>query len=237
MEGSTGHPCIYQIILREDAGAAVTECNTYNQTFSSFTINCSMLEETLTDLSFFLFEIKNAHTKDIIRNVTSYAPELTVKDLPSASDFLISVYSYRNGQKSKVYNMEGFTVRPGEKQLATMREVDSDISYRFIPILGIILLVSLVLVLVTIAVVAIVRRKISGASNSPSSQLELINNQKQDLDYSPDVIPRPSGHYQQSSEGLHSLTSHYIHHPSIQGTKNKNIEKKARRSTLRKQQQ
>ena len=68
--------------------------------------------------------------KDIIRNVTSYAPELTVKDLPSASDFLISVYSYRNGQKSKVYNMEGFTVRPGEKQLATMREVDSDISYR-----------------------------------------------------------------------------------------------------------
>ena len=68
--------------------------------------------------------------KDIIRNVTSYAPELTVKDLPSASDFLISVYSYRNGQKSKVYNMEGFTVRPGEKQLATMREVDSEISYR-----------------------------------------------------------------------------------------------------------
>ena len=68
--------------------------------------------------------------KDIIRNVTSYAPELTVKDLPSASDFLISVYSYRNGQKSKVYKMEGFTVRPGEKQLATMREVDSEISYR-----------------------------------------------------------------------------------------------------------
>ena len=41
----------------------MTECNTYNQTFSSFTIKCSMLEETLTDLSFFLFEIKNAHTK------------------------------------------------------------------------------------------------------------------------------------------------------------------------------
>lgn len=225
MEGSTGHPCIYQIILREDAGAAVTECNTYNQTFSSFTIKCSMLEETLTDLSFFLFEIKNAHTKDIIRNVTSYAPELTVKDLPSASDFLISVYSYRNGQKSKVYNMEGFTVRPGEKQLATMREVDSDISYRFIPILGIILLVSLVLVLVTIAVVAIVRRKISRASNSPSSQLELINNQKPDLDYSPDIIPKDSGYYHQSSEVMHSFTSHYIDNSSRTGTKKHNIDK------------
>ena len=45
----------------------------------------------------------------------------------------------------------------------------------------------------TIAVVAIVRRKISRASNSPSSQLELINNQKQDLDYSPDIIPKDSG--------------------------------------------
>ena len=54
-------------------------------------------------------------------------------------------------------------------------------------------MISLVLVLLTIAVVAVVRRKISRASNSPSSQLELINNQKQDLDYSPDIIPKDSG--------------------------------------------
>ena len=62
--------------------------------------------------------------------MTSSAPELTVNDLPSASDFLISVYTYRTGQKSKPYTMEGFTTRPGEKQLATMREVDSDHSTR-----------------------------------------------------------------------------------------------------------
>ena len=55
--------CIWQSIVSEDAGAAVTECNTYNQTFSSFTIKCSLLEETFTDLSFLLFEIKDAHSK------------------------------------------------------------------------------------------------------------------------------------------------------------------------------
>ena len=58
-------------------------------------------------------------------------------------------------------------------------------------------MVSLLLVLIIIGVVAVVRRKISGARNSPSSQLELLNNQKQEieleLDYSPDIIPKDQG--------------------------------------------
>ena len=59
------------------------------------------------------------------------------------------------------------------------------------------LLVSLLLVLIIIGVVAVVRSKISGARNSPSSQLELLNNQKHEieleLDYSPDIIPKDQG--------------------------------------------
>ena len=57
------------------------------------------------------------------------------------------------------------------------------------------MLISLVLVLITIAIVAVVRRKIIGARNSPSSQMELISSQKQDVDYSPDLIPKDSGNY------------------------------------------
>ena len=61
------------------------------------------------------------------------------------------------------------------------------------------LLVSLLLVLMIIGAVAVVRRKISGARNSPSSQLELLNNQKHEteleLDYSPDIIPKDQGTY------------------------------------------
>ena len=61
------------------------------------------------------------------------------------------------------------------------------------------LLVSLLLVLIIIGAVAAVRRKISGARNSPSSQLELLNNQKHEteleLDYSPDIIPKDQGTY------------------------------------------
>ena len=58
-------------------------------------------------------------------------------------------------------------------------------------------MVSLLLVLIIIGAVAAVRRKISGARNSPSSQLELLNNQKHEpdleLDYSPDIIPKDQG--------------------------------------------
>jgi len=75
--------------------------------------------------------------------------------------------------------------------------------FRLIPILGALMLISLVLVLITIAIVALVRRKIIGARNSPSSQLELINSQKQEMDYSPDLIPKDSGYgYCQSLEDL-----------------------------------
>ena len=67
--------------------------------------------------------------------------------------------------------------------------------FRMIPLVVGFLLVSLVLVLIVIGIVAVVRRKISGARNSPSSQLELINNQKHEneLDYSPDLIPKEPG--------------------------------------------
>ena len=46
----------------------MTECNTYNQTFSSFTIECSLSPETSIhqDQTLFIFEIKNAHTEELI---------------------------------------------------------------------------------------------------------------------------------------------------------------------------
>lgn len=76
--------------------------------------------------------------------------------------------------------------------------------FRIIPIAVGILLVSLLLVLIIIGAVAVVRRKISGARNSPSSQLELLNNQKLEtgleLDYSPDLIPKDQGR-------LHNITT------------------------------
>ena len=56
-------------------------------------------------------------------------------------------------------------------------------------------LITLVLVLITNAIVALVRQKIIGARNSPSSQFELITSQKQEMDYSPDLIPKDSGNY------------------------------------------
>ena len=108
---------------------------------------------------------------------------------------------------SKPYTLEGFTTRPGEKQLATMRELEaaeaSRHPLRFLPLLGGLLLASLLLVLGTITTVAIVRRKMRGATNSPSQQLELLTgsgglkgeamDSLDSVDYSPDIIPKDGG--------------------------------------------
>ena len=76
---------------------------------------------------------------------------------------------------------------------------------------------SLLLVLVILGIVAVVRRKIFRTRNSPSSQLELINNQKHenDLDYSPDIIPKDQGRRQPLSNCLYSRYSINIHRIEI----------------------
>ena len=74
---------------------------------------------------FFQFEIKNAHSQRIIRNISTATPRLTIEDMQPSSDFIINVYSYLDGQKSKPYRLEGFTTRSGEKQLATKPELES----------------------------------------------------------------------------------------------------------------
>ena len=140
--GEGGQPCNYQIKIRgafkilckkstksflisEVPPVIFNECNTFNQTYTSFTIDCSMKETSSKKNVFFQFEIKNAHSQRIIRNISTAAPKLTIEDLQPSSDFIINVYSYLDGQKSKPYRLEGFTTRSGEKQLATKPELES----------------------------------------------------------------------------------------------------------------
>ena len=70
--------------------------------------------------------MRKAHSPSLLQNLSSPAPKLTVSDLPSASDFLVSVYSAMAGLRSKPFTLEAFTTRPGEKQLATMPELESE---------------------------------------------------------------------------------------------------------------
>ena len=166
------------------------------------------------------FEIKNIHTGIVIRNISTSTPRLTLEDLPSGSDFMVTIYSYNNGKKSKMNSLEAFTTRAGEKQLATMPEIEDKNPLRFIPMLAVFLLISLLLVLITITIVAIIRwvgviitgkclnfikhfrRKMTSTRNSPSQQLELLTGpgsgpSKHDtmdtMDYSPDIIPKEQG--------------------------------------------
>lgn len=135
------------------------DCNIFNQTFSSFTVNCAA-DGTMNFIHSrisYQFEIKNIHTGIVIRNISTSTPRLTLEDLPSGSDFMVTIYSYNNGKKSKMNSLEAFTTRAGEKQLATMPEIEDKNPLRFIPMLAVFLLISLLLVLITITIVAIIR--------------------------------------------------------------------------------
>ena len=77
------------------------------------------------DSQSYQFEVRTAHSPSLLQNISSPTPRLTVRDLPSASDFQISVYSAMAGLRSRPFTLEAFTTRPGEKQLATMPELES----------------------------------------------------------------------------------------------------------------
>ena len=89
-------------------------------------MSCSVRPGRPRDTQSYQFEVRNAHSPILLQNLSSAAPKLTVSDLPSASDFLVSVYSAMAGLRSKPFTLEAFTTRPGEKQLATMPELESE---------------------------------------------------------------------------------------------------------------
>ena len=178
-----------------DLESLALHCNSYNQTFSSFTVDCSARrQEQILD---YLFVIKNSQTGSVVKNVSTSSARLTVLDLPSSTSFQVTVYSFQAGQRSNPVSIKTFTTRPGEKPLATMRErtePSPSSPLGFVPILATFLLISLVLVLLIIGLVAVVRRRVLQARNSPSSQLELLS-QKCDTEphLSPDLIPKEPG--------------------------------------------
>ena len=88
-------------------------------------MSCSVRPGRPQDSQSYQFEVRSAHSPALLQNLSSSTPRLTVSDLPSASDFLVSVYSAMAGLRSKPFTLEGFTTRPGEKQLATMPELEA----------------------------------------------------------------------------------------------------------------
>ena len=171
----------------------VLQCNSHNQTFSSFTVECS--SSSLQSGLQYLFEIRKAQVMTVIRNISTSSPRLTLRDLPASTDFLVKVYSSKAGVRSQPAVFHTFTTREGEKPLATMPEQTGGKSpVGLLPLLATFLLISLVLVIIIIAVVATVRNRVIQARNSPSSQLELLSQKRDtDQDLSPDLIPKEPG--------------------------------------------
>ena len=190
------HPSCCLITSELSQQSLVLQCNSYNQTFSSFTVDCGTGTTSLQPGLQFVFEIENSQLMSVIRNISTSTPRLTLRHLPASTDFLVKVYSVQAGVRSQPVIFHTFTTREGEKPLATMPEQAGAKSpaVGLLPVLATFLLISLVLVIIIIAVVATVRNRVLQARNSPSSQPELLSEKRgADPDFSPDIIPKESG--------------------------------------------
>jgi hypothetical protein len=121
------------------AGKSLTwikSCTSYNQTFTSFTIECFLVDKSTTSATsinsnsnVFLFEVFDAHSMATVSNITSSSPRVTLTGLPSSADFIIHVLAVGGGGGAagghQPYITEAFTLRTGEKQVAASIGLES----------------------------------------------------------------------------------------------------------------
>jgi len=120
------------------AGKSLTwikSCTSYNQTFTSFTIECFLVDKSTTSATtnsnsnVFLFEVFDAHSMATVSNITSSSPRVTLTGLPSSADFIIHVIAVGGGGGAagghQPYITEAFTLRTGEKQVAASIGLES----------------------------------------------------------------------------------------------------------------
>jgi hypothetical protein len=123
------------------AGKSLTwikSCTSYNQTFTSFTIECFLVDKSTTSATstnsnsnsnVFLFEVFDAHSMATVSNITSSSPRVTLTGLPSSADFIIHVLAVGGvggaAGGHQPYITEAFTLRTGEKQVAASIGLES----------------------------------------------------------------------------------------------------------------
>ncbi len=116
----------------------IKSCTSYNQTFTSFTIECFLVDKstssatsaiTNSNSNVFLFEVFDAHSMATVSNITSSSPRVTLTGLPSSADFIIHVLAVGGGGGAagghQPYITEAFTLRTGEKQVAASIGLES----------------------------------------------------------------------------------------------------------------
>ncbi|XP_023349131.1 uncharacterized protein LOC111717898 [Eurytemora carolleeae] len=137
----------------------VRDCKTVNQSSSSFLIDCLWSGADQQKETVFIFEVMKSGTRELIANVSTDVPSLFVSQLPPSTDFIVTV---RSGMPGAVYfspiSMETFTLR-SEEQLATTTRISNPGYIRFLPMVGILLGLLLILSVLPISVHLLVKHR------------------------------------------------------------------------------
>jgi hypothetical protein len=151
-----------------------------------------------------MLEIQNAHTLQVVQNITTNTPTFNIRGLEPATDFILTVFAFNNKGKSEPLRIDSYTLRTEQQLAATTTQLESKNPMRFVPILGMLVGIVLVLVLLAMAVVAVIKsksrqnRRLGKTERSMSQSMET-----ESCHQSPDVIPH------QKVVGLMYSTSSY----------------------------
>jgi len=184
--GETANPCSYTV---RPAGRPqkLRNCSAHNQTYTSLTVECTAGFDGGLNQEFML-EVQNTHTLQIVQNMTTNTPSFNIRGLEPATDFTLTVFAFNEKGKSEPLSLEAYTLKTEEITAGATTKLESKNPMRFVPILGMLVGIVLVLVLLAMAVVAVIKSK--ARQNHRLAKHEGSTSQSLDTEScSPDVIP------------------------------------------------
>jgi len=162
-------------------------CSAHNQTYTSLTVECTAGFDGGLNQEFML-EVQNTHTLQIVQNMTTNTPSFNIRGLEPATDFTLTVFAFNEKGKSEPLSLEAYTLKTEEITAGATTKLESKNPMRFVPILGMLVGIVLVLVLLAMAVVAVIKSK--ARQNHRLAKHEGSTSQSLDTEScSPDVIP------------------------------------------------
>ncbi|XP_023345163.1 uncharacterized protein LOC111714312 isoform X2 [Eurytemora carolleeae] len=168
MDNQFSQPCRFKIKKKVFSVSGVSSCSCFNQTFTSFSVSCSLpslpsqpspqSEPEQSAHTNILFQVFDAQTLKLVRNISSSSTQLTFTDLPASRDFLLQVLVEQDGIISEPFRTDAFTLRANDKQLAASTEKDSSNSARFLSIVGILVGIFSILALFSVALAVFLKK-------------------------------------------------------------------------------
>ncbi|XP_037924795.1 synaptogenesis protein syg-2 isoform X2 [Hermetia illucens] len=161
--GQQSHPCVFHLIAAGKPDSPYN-CSLVNQTSESLEVECSEgFDGGLRQ--WFIMEIFEEDTGILQANVSSRSANLSANDLDAGKLLKIFIYAANVKGRSEAVTLEGFTLKPAEKQTGSLNN-----SFELTPILSIGIFIGIITALLCIALATVAALKFRSSKQQQKYQ-------------------------------------------------------------------